>query len=339
MQRRPFTMRTPPMIRQFFLAAALLASGVTAGAATAPAAAPNATAAAPVLACLHEPITGRDFTVQVPPATLPQIVATGGYAGACATYGDTTSLGDGKVRSYAQFALDGSPTALGIELSAATFNNLPQEDNDGNNCWDVNNNGIYDDGECAGGHQRILFFPPLKNTPFKWFLLNWDPHGHPPQGIYSVPHFDLHFYTLNYLARNLIRPGPCAIVVNCADFNKATIPVPSQYLHYDYKSVGAVAAREGDHLLDFTSPEFGPGGQNDFTHTFIFGAYEGRLAFWEPMITLSFLQGKPSACTPIKLPMAYQAAGYYPTRYCIRYRGVRNDYTISLEEFKFRPAS
>ena len=30
--------------------------------------------------------------------------------------------------------------------------------------------------------------------PLKWALLNWNPHGHIPPGIYDRPHFDVHFY-------------------------------------------------------------------------------------------------------------------------------------------------
>jgi hypothetical protein len=44
----------------------------------------------------------------------------------------------------------------------------------------------------------------------------------------------------------------------------------------------------GNHLLDSQSPEMKD--SLPFTTTFIYGAYEGELIFWEPMITLDFLQ-------------------------------------------------
>jgi hypothetical protein len=44
----------------------------------------------------------------------------------------------------------------------------------------------------------------------------------------------------------------------------------------------------GNHLLDSQSPELKD--SLPFATTFIYGAYEGELIFWEPMITLDFLQ-------------------------------------------------
>ena len=66
--------------------------------------------------------------------------------------------------------------------------------------------------------------------------------------------------------------------------------------------------------------------------------YAGRITFWEPMITMQYLESKPNQCTAIKLPAAYAISGYYPTEYCIRHRPSRADYTVSLEGFTYRQA-
>jgi hypothetical protein len=47
------------------------------------------------------------------------------------------------------------------------------------------------------------------------------------------------------------------------------------------------------------------------------------------MITLPYLQSRPDTCVPIKQPQAWEAAGYYPTRYCIRYLADDERYTVS----------
>jgi hypothetical protein len=91
------------------------------------------------------------------------------------------------------------------------------------------------------------------------------------------------------------------------------------------------------HLIDSKSPELVSQGQV-FTHTFIFGAYDGHVIFYEPMITLPYLQSRPDTCVPIKQPQAWETAGYYPTRYCIRYRADDERYTVSLEDFVRRTA-
>jgi hypothetical protein len=92
----------------------------------------------------------------------------------------------------------------------------------------------------------------------------------------------------------------------------------------------------GNHLLDSQSPEIKD--SLPFTRTFIYGAYEGRLIFWEPMITLDFLQQTTDACMEIRQPESFQRAGYYPTQYCVRQdrQGVR---TVSLERFRYSEAS
>jgi hypothetical protein len=56
------------------------------------------------------------------------------------------------------------------------------------------------------------------------------------------------------------------------------------------------------------------------------------------MITLAYLQTRPSACVPVKQPQAWETEGYYPTTYCIRYLADDERYTVSLEDFVHRTA-
>src|SRR6185436_18951165 len=116
----------------------------------------------------------------------------------------------------------------------------------------------------------------------------------------------------------------------------ATQPVPARYLPSDYIDVGAVVPRMGNHLLDSQSPELKD--SLPFTNTFILGAYEGELIFWEPMITLDFLQKTQDVCLEIRQPPAYRQAGYYPTEYCVR-QDQSGRRTVSLEGFRFSQAS
>ena len=80
----------------------------------------------------------------------------------------------------------------------------------------------------------------------------------------------------------------------------------------------------GNHLIDRSRPSWSPAGRI-FTHTFIFGAYDGRVTFYEPMITRAYLESRPDLCVPIKQPQAWAIEGYYPTTYCIRYRPPTRD--------------
>jgi hypothetical protein len=253
-------------------------------------------------------------------------------------YGDRVSLGDGHVQTYIQYNEDGSPSAIGIEFTESMLTNLPHGSG-AHSCWDKNKDDHIDidGGECIPGHERVLFMPKhAKNIPFSWVLLEWNSGGHPPPGIYDVPHFDFHFYIMDYLKRNRIRMGPCAPeMIDCDDLKKALVPLPSQFLPKDYVSFGEDVAvpRMGMHLLDPNSPELlEPPKKKDFTHNLIFGTYDGHITFVEPMVALAFLQSKPDICSPINQPAEYEHRGYYPTKYCIRFNSKSSQYTVALED-------
>jgi hypothetical protein len=152
-----------------------------------------------------------------------------------------------------------------------------------------------------------------------------------------VPHFDFHFYIMAREAVRQIRPGPCSELIDCDDFKRAQIPVPAGHVHADHIDVGAAVPDMGNHLIDSKSPELVVAGR-EFTHTFIFGAYDGHVSFYEPMITQTYLESRPDLCVPIKQPQGWETEGYYPTTYCIRYLAAGERYTVSLEDFVHRNA-
>ena len=92
----------------------------------------------------------------------------------------------------------------------------------------------------------------------------------------------------------------------------------------------------GNHLVDLTGPEFK--GQL-FTRAWIVGIYDGRITFYEEMVSLAYLLSKPDRCYPIKRAAGVERAGYYPTVSCVRYDAARDAYTVSMEEFVRREAS
>lgn len=91
----------------------------------------------------------------------------------------------------------------------------------------------------------------------------------------------------------------------------------------------------GAHLVDPRDP-VGDG----FTRTFIYGQYDGRITFIEPMITKAHLEsvaaraavgGVGVQCDTITRPAAWQRPGWYPKKICVRYAAGR--YTVSLDDF------
>jgi hypothetical protein len=228
-------------------------------------------------------------------------------------YGKPQVFGGTAVKTYVTVDRDRTPVALGIEIPAQAFGSLPVKP------------------------QELVFEFPSEagSTPFRFMDMNWNPQGHPPVGTYTLPHFDFHFYLQSLNERNSIDPGPCN-GLDCADYERAVRAVPAQYVPQNYRDVKAVEPRMGNHLIDPASGEFN---HQPFTRTFLYGAYDGRITFYEPMLSLHYLQSQPNEYLDLKLPAAYAETGYYPTRYSVRFDTARNVYRISLERFIYHVAS
>jgi hypothetical protein len=252
-------------------------------------------------------------------------------------------VGNGWARTYVALDANGSALALGASMDKDALEGLPKEPDLTSRCFDKNGNGKMEMDECIGDYNFTFAIPEGEAAkavaPFKWVALNWNPHGHPPPAPppWAVPHFDFHFYIQEREAVKMLRPGSCGELIDCEDFKKATKPVPAKYIHPDHINVDAAVPDMGNHLINSKSPELAKGGP-EFTHTFIFGAYDGQITFLEPMITRAYLASNPSMCAPIKQPQAWEVAGAYPTKYCIRYLDRVGRYTVSLEGFVERPA-
>jgi hypothetical protein len=159
--------------------------------------------------------------------------------------------------------------------------------------------------------------------PFDHISLDWNPVGHEPPGIYDLPHFDFHFYMISHTERESITPTDTQFVT------KGTTLPAAEYIPQGYiLPPGSTPVPEmGSHLLDPTSPELN--GQV-FTKTFIYGMYDARIIFVEPMITRAYILSKPNATEALKLPAKYQKSGYYPTSYSVKYDEQAKQYRIGL---------
>jgi hypothetical protein len=227
-------------------------------------------------------------------------------------YGTPQVFGDARVTTYVTVDRDRRPVALGIEIPAQAFRSLP-----------------------AKAQELVFEFPrEAGGTPFRFMDMHWNPNGHQPDGIYTLPHFDFHFYLQSLSERNSIDPGPCN-GLDCADYERAVRAVPARYVPQNYRDVKAVEPRMGNHLIDPASGEFN---HHPFTRTFLYGAYDGRITFFEPMLSLQYLQSQPNEYLDLKLPAAYAETGHYPTRYSVRYDPARGVYRISLERFVYHVA-
>jgi hypothetical protein len=290
---------------------------------------------------------GHEKTVQQPTHVVSQLVRdTQSYRGVCAEYGERSRLGNGEVTAYSQ-AEGTRPVAVGMVMTDGVLDGLPSNPpTDGKWCFDKDGNGTVDPMlECHNGYETQLDlgsnFQRRVDTPFTYVLNNWNPFGHDPLGVYDKPHFDVHFYVKPNAERTAIRSGPCPALTNCDDYALAKQLPAAKYLAPDFIDVDAVEPGMGNHLVDPTSPEFN--GQ-PFTRTWIYGVYNTKVTYYEPMVAHAYFSGLRDGsindgCFDFKLATDFQESGWYPTKYCLRHRDNRNDMTVSLENFVHRDAT
>jgi hypothetical protein len=262
-------------------------------------------------------------------------------APAARTMGWQVKLGGGTAASYAELDGSGAPTAIGVVWSGRALDGLPAH-SDEHRCFGRDKDGaMRADTKCQHTHEFVIPLPDSvarrDDIPFKWVLLNWNPTGHIPPGIYDVPHFDVHFEMGAIADAFAIESGPCGPeMVRCDQFAKARKPLPPNYMAADYADVEAVVPVMGNHLIDTTGREFR---KEPFTRSWIYGVYDGSVIFYEAMVTRDHLLSKPNDCSPIKPQKAVAVGGFYPTEYCVRHNATTGEYSVSMEKFSRRDAS
>lgn len=212
-------------------------------------------------------------------------------------YSRKVPFGNGTVRTFVKLGRHNYTEEVGIAFSESALRNLP--------------------------HEFITAFeiPQVgSRTHLKHVLLDFTQGGHEPQGIYTVPHFDLHFYAISNAERE-------SIVANDPRF---AVNPPAGFLPPVYIQAGPVP-KMGMHWADPTSAEFQ--GQ-PFTSTFIYGSLADKVTFYEPMITLDYLKRTSSKYFPIKQPTKFGKTGFYATRYGLRHNRWERQYEVVLTDFK-----
>jgi hypothetical protein len=257
--------------------------------------------------------------------------------------GPEVAVGNGAARMFVELGPQGEPRTLGIALTEAALTGLATHMNTTSRCFDKNGDGQIAHGECLGDYQADLTLPAGATNlgiPVRWATVNWNPEGHLPPAphVWSAAHFDFHFFMVEPALIQGIRTGPCAEFIHCEDFARASTPLPEQHVPQDYIDVGAAVAAMGNHLVDARDPELADP-KLGFSSTFIYGAYDGKLIFLEPMVSHAFLSSRPQQCRPVRAPRTYAIGGYYPTSYCVRYDAPSATYRVTLEGLVNRHAA
>lgn len=221
---------------------------------------------------------------------------TGDDSAAGTFYAPAVSVGNGTARTYVTRDASGVATSLGVEMTEAALEGLPAS--------------------------PVMLNLPLPSeagaTQYTFVMLDWNPQGHEPDHVYTVPHFDFHFYMAPQAEVAAIAGGPDPVLPE------------SRFVPAGYVSPGNMAVPSmGVHWIDSAAGELHG---RPFDQTLLFGFTGGKMIFVEPMITRAFLQGRPSFSAPVKLPQAFQRGGRYPHRYGIRYDAADRVFRISMDE-------
>ncbi|MCJ8167626.1 DUF5602 domain-containing protein [Pontibacter sp. E15-1] len=222
-------------------------------------------------------------------------------------YGPEAALGQGTARAWIRMGPDGKPMAIGVDLSADALDGLPDEVK------------MY----------HVQLPQQATMTPYKTIMIDWNPHGHDPEEVYGAPHFDLHFYMIGDEERQLIPAGEHG---HSPEFQ-------ANYMPPTYFSTMMSVPEMGVHWVDGMAPEIT--GAEPFTRTFIYGAYQDKVIFYEPMFTLDYLKHLPAGKQQkmaVPQPPKVQQSGEHPLSYTITYRQNPGSYTIALTDLYYRKA-
>lgn len=214
--------------------------------------------------------------------------------------GKQIKIGNGHAWTYVKTNEDQVPTSIGVQFEASCLDNLPTE-------------GLLPS-------EFTLELPSEINVPpYDHVTMDWNAHGHPPMMVYDLPHFDFHFYFMNEAERDHISP------FDSIEFRK---PLDPKNLAPLYLETPDGVPRMGAHIIDLMSTEIA--GTGTFTHTFIYGKYDGELNFLEPMVTKAHLDAKQDIIKEIRQPEQWMEQGYYPLNYQIEYNETNDLYSLLL---------
>jgi hypothetical protein len=231
--------------------------------------------------------------------------------------GQQVQVHGGKAWTWIQLNKQGNPERIGVSLTDEALKTVPTATHGSAH------------GHTEDNHWVIKFPAKANLTPFNHLGMHWNPSGHEPETIYTVPHFDFHFYSS--------KPEE---VLEIGTYEKDSVRfknVPStDYFPAQYMNPGAPSAvpQMGSHWMDVTSGEFNG---KPFTETFIYGSFDGKVTFQEPMITLDFLKKTNNYVRDIPQPAKVQKTTWYPTKMkIVKHDGVTD---IILDQFVFRKQS
>jgi hypothetical protein len=224
------------------------------------------------------------------------------------------NMGNGTVHSWVKTDYTGKPKSVGLTMTSSALDGLPTSG---------------PGHELHNAFELPLFPSAARLTPFNHIVINWNPGGHQPIPPYGTPHFDFHLYMMSSAERKKI---PAVDSANPGAFAKFP---PVAYLPAGYVTPPphiASEAKMGIHWINTNAPEVK--GTGPFSYHFIYGSYDGKVNFIEPMITLDTFRAMSDFKEAVPRPEKVAITGYYPTLVHIFQED--GNYVMSFEEMEYR---
>lgn len=222
-------------------------------------------------------------------------------------YGPEVPLGASTVRAFAETDAAGRAVRIGVEMTETAVTSLADE-------------------------MVFVTVPlpePAVEAGYDHVSLDWMPHGHDPEGLFNVPHFDVHFYMTSEAERLAIDPSDPLFMDKAAnrpsaDLMPATfVPPPGP------EPIPAM----GEHWIDATDPVLS--GQ-PFEAVLIYGAWDGEVTFVEPMVTREALLSRRDLGGSLDLPERVAEPVSLPTAWQVSYDAATEVYRVSIDDLVSR---
>lgn len=233
--------------------------------------------------------------------------------GAPVTYkGEEKPVGGGSGYSFVTLGADGVPTVVGITVTEEALTGLPPEE------------------------KKLFQFalpPEARMTVFDHIELRYWSHGHDPQELFAIEHFDVIPFMISQDERDKIT----AVGEDLEHVLRVPEPDKLPVGHAQIPPVDEFYAEPRYGTRYFDVENFLPVVMHEkpYTTTLFFGYYDAKVTFFEIPLTFPYLESHPDVSFPIVLPAAVDRHGYYPTQFSVRYDPDAKTYTLSLESMVY----
>lgn len=225
--------------------------------------------------------------------------------------GEQAYYGDGTIRAYGLTDDNGALIECGVIFEEKALQNLPKTP-------PVNLEQYF---------TASMNFPAVvtEQTGFQHMTCDYYPYGHNPMGIFDVEQIDFYFHYASEAER-------LKIGANAADSTRYKMDLPAGTLPPTF--IDAVYwPTIGTHLVNVASPTFAV---PPFQTEQLYGKYDGKLSFIEPMISLGLIRSVTSGSKSYDIfqPGIYPKPGkLYPKKYNVS-RDASGNYRFSLSDFE-----